>query len=175
MEPLYIWDSLTKNLVKAREIPQMGVYIIMSGEHSYIGSSIDLPKRLTDHINTIFHRGVNGCAMMRRYFKENQSLSIYLIQEVFDANILRSLEEKCISLMHPDCNVLTTRASYTKMTISVPVDFADKLDYLKIYGRELFDGIPNLSRGQILSIALDEFIENHESDLSRFFEYYKKK
>lgn len=174
MEPLYIWDSLTKNLVKAREIPKMGIYSIVSGEHCYVGSSIDLEKRLRSHINTIFSHGVNGCGIMRTHVGKTGELKIYLLEEVTDINTLRILEEQYIDKLKPDCNGLNVRKNYIKMTLSIPEDFADKLDYLKRFGRALFDGIPYLSRGQILALALDEYIENHEEHLTKFFEQYNK-
>ena len=174
MELLYFFDKDTRRIVTVKDAPQMGVYSIVSGEHCYVGSSIDLETRLRSHINAILSHGINGSVMTRKHVGKTGELKVYLLEEVTDINVLHTLEKQYIDQLKPDCNGFNVQKNYIKMTLSVPEWFAEKLDYLSMFGEELFEDIPNLGRGQILSLALDEYIENHKDQLTKFFEQYNK-
>lgn len=175
---VYSWDEESGRLLEHNNIPKMGVYCLVCGKHSYVGSSDNLYRRLKEHINTIFSHGVNGSALIRDLFKEERHLEIYVLSEETNRERLIIREEEYIRILKPDCNISVARAMYKNMSLSVHPRFFEKIRLFMATGAitlEEFEKIPKIGKGVVLEIMFDEFVENHKDELEDYLLMYKQR
>lgn len=85
------------------------VYVIMFGDESYIGSSINIRNRFQSFIS-VLKRGKSGSKKVQSAFDRNYGFDLYAI-EFTDRDNLREKEEFYINTMSPSLNT-KTRADY---------------------------------------------------------------
>lgn len=85
------------------------VYLIMFGDESYIGSSINIHNRFQAFVSFL-KRGLHGSKKVQSAFNGNCGFDLYAI-EFSDKDHLREKEEYYINTMHPSLN-MRTRADY---------------------------------------------------------------
>ena len=178
-ELLYKYNAEDGKLYQHREVPESGVYCVVCGEHSYIGSSVKLNSRIRNHINTIFYNGSSGCSVLKTLFEKNNHLEIYLLSEEKDIYRLRVREQEYINLLKPDCNVAVAREQYVKFSTTAHKRFAEKVYLFMHSGATItmgqFKSIPKIGKGTVLEIMFDEFVANHKDELSDYIDMYERR
>lgn len=155
-----IWDEGNQQLIETDyEIPQSGIYHIRIGDESYIGKSVNLYKRLQDHLNGIFKRGNLGSENARKKFEKVRTLSIYIVCECSEKD-LDDKERYYIEKYQPTLNkqLVNNKENFELITTSISAKNKQRLSMCKIYG---YDGVQFSSKGEVISAILDFFFKEY--------------
>jgi len=84
-----------------------GIYKLTVGNHMYIGSSIELKRRLTQHKSDLKNNRHDNPILQRAYnkYKSFKSEVIKVVSDFISDLELRKLETYYIEILNPDCNI----------------------------------------------------------------------